>query len=180
MKAETMTNGRTVTFKGNPLHLTGNEVTVGDKAPDFVTVSTELKPVRLSDFAGQIVVLVAVPSLDTPVCDLESQKFNQQAASMGEDVKVLVISMDLPFAQKRWCGAHDIKNIVTLSDYQERSFANNYGILIKELHLLARSVFIVDRDGTLQYREVVPEITEEPTYEQVLKTIEKLVAKQGV
>ncbi len=166
---------QTVTFKGNPLHLTGEEIKVGDKAPDFGVVDTDLKPVRLSDLKGKVVVLVAVPSLDTSVCDLESQKFNQKAGQLGEGVHVLILSMDLPFAQKRWCGAHDIKNIRTVSDYQERSFGKAYGMLIRELHLLTRAIFIVDRDGTIRYRQVVKEITEEPDYEDVINNVKKLL-----
>jgi len=179
MATETVTNKRTVLFKGNPLHLVGIEVKEGDKAPDFVALNTELKPVRLSDFAGQIVILVAVPSLDTPVCDLESQRFNREAASMADGIKVLVISEDLPFAQKRWCGEHGIKNIMTLSDYKERSFGQSYGVLIQELALLARSIFVVDRDGQVQYRQIVDEISHEPDYASVLAAIRKLVEKQG-
>lgn len=179
MTTHTETENRTVLFKGNPLHLEGREVRPGDQAPDFTAVDTALKPVRLSDFKGQIVVLVAVPSLDTPVCDLESQRFNQHAVALGDDVKVLVLSEDLPFAQKRWCGAHEIRNILTLSDYRDRAFGKAYGVLIGELQLLARSIFIVDRDGMVQYRQIVPEVTQEPDYDEVLQAVGKLVAKQG-
>jgi len=179
MSAKGQAEERTVTFKGNPLHLSGTAVREGDSAPDFRAVNGELKPVQLGDYRGRVLVLVAVPSLDTPVCDLESRKFNEKAAGMGEGVKVLVISMDLPFAQKRWCGAHGIKNLETLSDYQFRSFGRNYGVLIEELGLLARSVFVVDRDGLVQYIQVVPEITEEPDYGAVLSAVAKVAAKQG-
>ncbi len=166
---------QTVTFKGNPLHLTGEEIKVGDPAPDFRVVDNELKPVRLTDLKGKIAVLVAVPSLDTPVCDLESQKFNQKAGQMGDTVRMLVLSMDLPFAQKRWCGAHDIKNIQTVSDYQDRSFGNAYGVLIQELQLLTRAIFIIDRNGLVQYRQIVKEITEEPDYDEAIRAIQKLI-----
>jgi thioredoxin-dependent peroxiredoxin len=179
MSGPAQTTERIVLFKGNPLHLEGREVRTGDRAPDFTVLDTALKPVHLSDFAGQIVVLVAVPSLDTPVCDLESRKFNQEAVALGENVKILVVSADLPFAQKRWCGAHDIKNVLTVSDYRDRSFGKAYGVLIRELQLLARSIFVVDRDGRVQYRQIVEEISQEPDYGEVIQAIDKLTAKQG-
>ncbi|MCS6860379.1 MAG: thiol peroxidase, partial [Abditibacteriales bacterium] len=136
-----------VTFKGNPLTLLGNEVKVGDKAPDFKVVDNNLQAVTLADTAGATRIFVAVPSLDTPVCDAEARRFNEEAAKLG-DVKVYVVSLDLPFAQKRWCGAAGVENVQTLSDYQDRSFGENYGVLIKELKLLARSVFVVDKSDT--------------------------------
>lgn len=157
-----------VTFKGNPLTLLGREVKVGDKAPDFKVVDTGLQAVTLADTAGATRIFVAVPSLDTPVCDLETRRFNEEAAKLG-DVKVYVVSLDLPFAQKRWCGAAGVKNVQMLSDYQDRSFGENYGVLIKELKLLARSVFVVDKHDTVTYVEVVPEVTNEPNYDAALK-----------
>jgi thiol peroxidase len=169
------TTAETITFKGNPLHLTGEEIKVGDQAPEFKVVDNDLKPVRLSDLKGKIAVLVAVPSLDTPVCDLESQKFNQKAIQLGEDVRILILSEDLPFAQKRWCGAHDIKNIQTVSDYQDRSFGKAFGVLIQELQLLARAIYIVDRNGVVRYRQVVKEMTQEPNYDEVIQAVQKLV-----
>jgi thioredoxin-dependent peroxiredoxin len=169
------TTTETVTFKGNPLHLTGEQINVGDPAPDFKVVDADLKPVGLSSLKGKVAVLVAVPSLDTPVCDLESQKFNQKAGQLGNAVQMLVVSMDLPFAQKRWCGAHDIKNIQAVSDYQDRSFGKAYGVLIRELHLLTRTIFVLDRNGIVQYRQIVKEITEEPNYDEVLKAVQKLL-----
>ncbi len=156
-----------VTFKGNPLTLLGREVKVGDKAPDFKVVDNGLQAVTLADTAGTARIFVAVPSLDTPVCDLETRRFNEEAAKLG-DVKVYVVSLDLPFAQKRWCGAAGVENVQTLSDYQDRSFGENYGVLIKELKLLARSVFVVDKNDTVTYVEIVPEVTSEPNYEAAL------------
>lgn len=156
-----------VTFKGNPLTLLGNEVKVGDKAPDFKVVDNGLQAVTLADTAGTTRIFVAVPSLDTPVCDMEARRFNEEAAKLG-DVKVYVVSLDLPFAQKRWCGATGVENVRVLSDYQDRSFGENYGVLIKELKLLARSVFVVDKNDTVTYVEIVPEVTNEPNYEAAL------------
>jgi thiol peroxidase len=159
----------TVKFQGNPLTLVGNLPSVGDTAPDFEVLANDLSPLKLSEFKGKVIVICSVPSLDTPVCDTEVRKFNEQAASLGGDVIVLVISMDLPFAQARWCGAADIKNVRTLSDHNQAQFGNAYGVLIKELRLLARTVFVVDKKGVISYIEVVEELTNEPDYEAALK-----------
>jgi thiol peroxidase len=158
-----------VTFKGNPLTLVGNPVKVGDKAPDAEVLANDLLPVRLSGFRGKICVICSVPSLDTPVCDTQTRKFNEQAASLGDDVVVLTISMDLPFAQKRWCGSANIKNVQTLSDHNKAEFGNAFGLLIKELRLLARAVFVVDADGIIRYIQIVDELTHEPDYEAAIK-----------
>lgn len=170
-----MSNERTglVTFKGNPLTLTGTEVKVGDVAPDFTVVNNELAPVKLSDFAGKVVVLSVAPSLDTPVCDLQAKRFNKMVAEVSDDVVILNISVDLPFALARWCGATGSEQVQTLSDYQERDFGNKYGVLIKELKLLARSVWLVDKDGKVVYKEIVTETVEEPNYDAVLEAIKK-------
>ena len=159
----------TIKFKGNPLTLVGNLLSVGDTAPDFEVLDNNLSPVKLSNFKGKTLVICSVPSLDTSVCDTEVRKFNEQAASLGDDVAVLAISMDLPFAQKRWCGAAGIDNVQTLSDHRDASFGRAYGVLIKELRLLARVVFIVDKKGVIRYIEVVDEMTNEPDYEAALK-----------
>ena len=164
-----------VTMKGNPLTLVGNEVHVGDKAPDFTAIDTDLKPVALSSLRGKTVVLVTVPSLDTPVCDIETRHFNQDATGLGRDVQILTISMDLPFAQKRWCGAAGITSLKTLSDHRDAAFGNAYGVLIKELRLLARAVFVVDRQGVIRYIQVVKEIATEPDYAAVLDAVRKAV-----
>jgi len=158
-----------VTFKGNPVTLLGPALRVGDKAPDFRVVDTALNPVTLADYAGKTRIICSVPSLDTPVCDTEARRFNQEAAALGANIVVLVISLDLPFAQKRWCGASGIDRVVTLSDYRERSFGQAYGVLVKELCLLARSVFVVDKDDTITFVQHVAEITEEPDYAAVLE-----------
>jgi thiol peroxidase len=159
----------TVKFQGNPLTLVGNLPDVGKIAPDFDVLANDLSPFKLSENLGNVLVICSVPSLDTPVCDTEVRKFNEQATSLGDDVAVLVISMDLPFAQSRWCGAADVKNVQTLSDHNKAEFGNAYGVLIKELRLLARAVFVVDKQGVMRYIEVVEELTNEPDYEAALK-----------
>ena len=163
-----------ITMKGNPLTLVGQELKVGDQAPDVNLLDNELNPVQLSSFKGKVVVISAVPSLDTPVCDLETRKFNEEAANLGPDVQILTISMDLPFAQARWCAAEGVDRLTTLSDHRDASFGNAYGVLIKELRLLARCIFVVDKEGTIQYVQLVPELTSEPDYEAVLTAIRQL------
>jgi len=162
-----------VTFQGNPLTLLGSEVKKGDRAPDFEALNNDLSPVKLSSYRGKVVVLSAVPSLDTPVCDLETRQFNDRAAKLGDGVAILTISMDLPFAQKRWCGAAGVTHVTTLSDHRDASFGEAYGLLIKELRLLARSVYVLDRDGVVRYVELVKEITHEPDYDAALKAVEE-------
>jgi thiol peroxidase len=163
-----------ITFKGNPMTLLGPEIKIGDKAPDFRVVDNSLAPVTLADFRGKVKILSAVPSLDTPVCDTETRRFNQEAAGLPGDVVVLTVSLDLPFAQKRWCAAAGIDKVRTLSDYQDRSFASAYGVLIKELKLLSRSIFVVDGDDTVRYVEHVKEVTREPDYAAVLSAAKSL------
>jgi thiol peroxidase len=163
-----------VTLRGKPLTLVGPELQVGDKAPDFRLMNTDFQPVTLKDFAGKIRIISSVHSLDTDVCSRETQRFNQLAAQMGDDVVILTVSMDLPFAQKRWCGAHGVDRVVTLSDYLDHSFGFNYGVRIKELGLLARVVFIVDRDGVIRYIQRVPEIAQEPDYDDVLRALARI------
>ncbi len=157
-----------ITFKGNPMTLLGPEVKAGDKAPDFRVVDSGLAPVTLADFRGKVKIISAVPSLDTPVCDMETRRFNEEAAKLPGDVVVLTISLDLPFAQKRWCAAAGIDKVKVLSDYQDRSFASAYGVLIKELKLLSRSVFVVDGSDTVRYVEHVNEVAKEPDYAAAL------------
>ena len=164
-----------VTMKGNPLTLVGNEVRVGENAPDFIAIDTDLNPVSLSSLRGKTVVVASVPSLDTPVCDLQTRRFNQEAVGLGKDVQILTLSMDLPFAQKRWCGAAGIASLKTLSDHRDAAFGNAYGVLIKELRLLARAVFVVDRQGVIRYIQVVKELATEPDYAAVLDAVRKVV-----
>ena len=160
-----------ITFKGNPFTLLGPELKAGDPAPDFTVVDNGLAPVSLASYSGKIKVISAVPSLDTPVCDMETRRFNQEAASLPDNVAVLTVSLDLPFAQKRWCGAANIDRVTTLSDYQERSFAQGYGVLIKELKLLSRSIFVIDANNIIRYIQHVPEVTHEPDYAAVLAAV---------
>ncbi|MCX5675622.1 MAG: thiol peroxidase [Planctomycetota bacterium] len=164
-----------VTFKGRPLTLLGAEVRIGQAAPDFTALDTGLAPVSLSSLRGKVVVIASVPSLDTPVCDLETRRFNQEAAALGPGVQVLTLSMDLPFAQKRWCGAAGVTNLKTLSDHRDAAFGMAYGVLIKELRLLARACFVVDRQGVIRYIQVVKEVGDEPDYAAVLDAVRKVV-----
>jgi len=163
-----------ITFKNNPLTLVGNSLKVGDTAPDAEVLANDLSAVKLSGFRGKICVICSVPSLDTPVCDIQTRKFNEQAASLGDDIVVLTISMDLPFAQKRWCGSANVKSVQTLSDHRKAEFGNAFGVLIKELRLLARTVFIVDTKGIIRYIQIVDELTDEPDYEAALKAVKEI------
>ncbi len=164
-----------VTFKGEPLTLQGSPVEVGQEAPDFKVISNDLQEKTLGDFKGNVCVIAAVPSLDTSVCSTEAGKFNKEAENLPEDVKVLTISMDLPFAQQRWCGQENAENVITLSDHKYADFGEKYGILIKELRLLARTVFIIDKEGKVQYKQLVKEVAEEPDYDEVMAELKKLM-----
>jgi len=148
---------------------------VGSIAPDFVAISIEMQPVKLSYYRGKVVVLTAVPSLDTPVCDMEIRTFNKKAAEMGDEVVILTVSADLPFAQARWCGGAGIDRVVTVSDYREREFGRKYGVLIKELLLLARTVFVVDREGVVRYVQLVKEVADEPNYDEVIDAVNSVL-----
>jgi thiol peroxidase len=164
-----------VTLRGNPMTLIGNEIKVGDKAPDIVLLDNDLKPVKLSSFRGKVVVISSVPSLDTPVCDMETRRFNSEAANLGPNVVILTVSNDLPFAQKRWCGAAGVEKVQTLSDHREAAFGQGYGVLIKELRLLARSIFVLDADGVVRYVQHVQEVSQEPDYAAVIAAVKKLI-----
>ena len=164
-----------VTFKGNPITLTGNEVKAGQTAPDFTVLSPELKEVKLSDYKGKVVVIAVFPSVDTGVCALQLTRFNKEAANFSDNVQLLSISVDLPFALGRYCADKGIKNALTTSDHRDLDFGHKYGFVIKELRLLARGVVIVDKDGIIKYVEYVPEISEHPNYEKALEVIKELV-----
>lgn len=166
-----------VTFKGNALTLLGDQVAVGQQAPAFTVLANDLSPLTLADFKGKVLLISAVPSLDTPVCDLETRRFNEEAAKLGPDVAVLTVSMDLPFAQKRWCAAHGIAAVKTASDHREASFGLAYGVLIKELRLLSRTIFVIDKAGKIAYVQLVAEVTHEPDYADVLQAVAKLTGK---
>ena len=163
-----------VTMGSKPVALLGSQLKVGDVAPDFTAVGNDLKPVTLSQFKGKVVVISAVPSLDTPVCDMETRRFNAEAAKLGPDVVILTVSMDLPFAQKRWCGAAGVDRVVTVSDHRDAAFGMSYGVLIKDLRLLARAVFVVDRQGGIRYIQLVKEVGTEPDYAPVLAAVKEL------
>jgi thiol peroxidase len=163
-----------VTMRGNPLTLVGNEVKRGGVAPDFAALNHDLAPIKLSFYRNKICIISSVPSLDTPVCDVETRKFNEEATKLGDTIQILTISMDLPFAQKRWCGAAGVNKIQTLSDHREAQFGIAYGVLIKELRLLARAVFLVDQNGILQYTQLVKEVTSEPNYEEIWSALVKM------
>ena len=164
-----------VTLRGNPFTLVGTEIKAGDKAPDVELLGNDLKPVRVLSFKGKVVVVSAVPSLDTPTCDMETRRFNTEAAKLGEDIVILTVSTDLPFAQKRWCGAAGVDKVQTVSDHREAAFGRSYGVLIKELRLLARSIFVVDRNGVVQYVQHVKEVSQEPDYAAVIAAVKKLL-----
>jgi len=164
-----------VTMKGNSVTLLGDEVRTGQKAPDAELVANDLSAVKLSSFGGKVRIITSVPSLDTPVCDVETRRFNEEAGRLGSDVAVLTVSMDLPFAQKRWCGAAGVQNVQTLSDHRDAGFGKSYGVLIKDLRLLARAVFVVDKNGVVRYQELVREIASEPNYAAALKAARDLL-----
>ena len=163
-----------VTFAGNPLTLLGNEVKAGDRAPAFTVLDKELKEVGLADFAGKTVIISVTPSLDTPVCDIQARTFNKEAQSLSDNMAVINISMDLPFAIARFCANAGIDKVQVLSDHRDASFGNAYGILVKELRLLARAIFVIDKGGVVRYVQVVPEMTNQPDYGQALDAAKKL------
>ena len=168
-----------ITFKGSPMTLAGNAVTVGQKAPGFTLhrfANGSLQAVTLSSLLDKPVIISVVPSLDTGVCQKQTKEFNEKLAALGDKVHGLTVSLDLPFAQNRFCGAENITNLMSLSDYQERSFGRDWGMLIEELKILARGVFVVDRAGTVVYSELVSEVTQEPSYDAALAAISQLVA----
>jgi len=157
-----------VTFAGNPVTLLGNQLQVGEKAPNFTVLSNDLSEVTLNDSKGYVRLISVVPSIDTGVCDTQTRRFNEEAAKL-DNVKVLTVSVDLPFAQSRWCGSNGIENVQTLSDHRDLSFGEAFGVAIKELRLLARSVFVVDSNGLVTYAEYVDEVTEHPNYEAAIE-----------
>ena len=170
-----MANG---TFKGAPVKLGGSEVKAGQAAPDFTAIDNALQPVRMADARGKVVILSAVPSLDTPVCDMETRRFNEEAGKLS-GVEVWTVSRDLPFAQKRWCAAAGVTNVKTLSDFRDRSFGPAYGVELQDsplAGLTARAVFVVGKDGKVTHAEYVSDITKEPNYEAALGAARKAAA----
>ncbi|WP_411345945.1 thiol peroxidase [Paenibacillus sp. WLX1005] len=172
-----MTQERTgvAAFKGNAITLIGPELQVGDKAPEFTISKNLLEQSSLSDYAGKIKLISVVPSLDTGVCDAQTRRFNEAASELGNDVVVLTISADLPFAQARWCGAAGVDRVVTLSDYRDNSFGKAYGVLIKEFVIDMRAIFVIDRDDVIRYVEYLPEMSEHPDYDQAITAVKGLL-----
>lgn len=163
-----------VTFKGKPITLLGSEIKIGDKAPDFTVLSTALEPVKLSDSNGKVRIISVVPSVDTPVCDLQTRHFNEDASQLG-GVLVLSISVDLPFALAKYCAAQGIENIKTLSDHKDLDFGTKYGFVIEELRLLARGIVVVDKENIVRHVEYVKEIAEQPDYDKALAVAKSLM-----
>jgi thiol peroxidase len=157
-----------IKFKGEPVTITGNEIRTGQIAPDFTLTGTDLNPVKLSDFKNKVKIVSVFPSIDTGVCALQTKRFNKEASKLGDDIVILCISKDLPFAQSRFCGAERIDNVITLSDYKNNEFGEKYGFLLKELGLLTRGVIVIDKDNVVQYVEYVKEIAEEPDYRKAI------------
>lgn len=163
------------TFKGNPITLIGPELKVGDQAPNFNLSKNLLEQSTLSDYAGKVKLISVVPSLDTGVCDAQTRRFNEAASELGDDVIVLTISADLPFAQARWCGAAGVDRVITLSDYRDNSFGKDYGVLIKEFVIDMRSIFVIDQNDVIQYVEYLPEMAEHPDYDQAVEAVKNLL-----
>ena len=161
-----------VTMRGNPLTLLGPEIKAGQKAPDFHSMDKGLAPIGLDKFKGKVKIISVVPSIDTPVCDAQTRRFNEEASKLG-DVQILTVSMDLPFAQARWCGAAGVDKITMVSDFKDRDFGNKYGVLIKELGLLARAVFVVDKNDNVTHAEYVKEVASHPDYDATLAAAKK-------
>lgn len=172
-----MSRPAAVTFKGNPLTLAGEAVKVGKPAPDFRLCYYEggLKEVTPADLRGKPTIISVVPSLDTPVCQVQTKKFNEELGTLGDKINAVTVSVDLPFAMNRFCGAENIKSLRSLSDYKDRNFGKNWGMLIEELQLLARGTFVLDAAGTVVYAEQVPEVAQEPNYEASLAALRKLL-----
>lgn len=163
------------TFKGNPITLIGPELKVGDQAPAFNLSKNLLEQATLSDYAGKVKLISVVPSLDTGVCDAQTRRFNEAASELGDDIIVLTISADLPFAQARWCGAAGVDRVVTLSDYRDNSFGKAYGVLIKEFVIDMRSIFVIDQNDVIQYVEYLPEMAEHPDYDKAVAAVKQLL-----
>lgn len=168
-------NEAAITLKGNPMTLLGTMPAAGDKAPAFSLKDKGMTDKTLADYAGKVKIISVVPSVDTPICDIETKRFNEEAASLGDGIVILTVSVDLPPALNRWCGAAGVEQVELLSDFKDHTFGVDYGVRIKEIGLLARCLFVVDKDDTVQYVQLVPEVAEEPDYEAVLSAAKGLV-----
>lgn len=166
-----------ITFQGNPLTLLGKGVSVGDPAPDFRVLANNLAERTMADYKGKVLILSVVPSLDTPVCDMQTRRFNTEAAKLSDNVRILTISCDLPFAQTRWCGAAGVDAVETLSDHRDLSFGTAYGVAIKELRLLSRAVFVVCANGVIAYEQIVKEVTDSVDFDAALGAVKACLAK---
>jgi thioredoxin-dependent peroxiredoxin len=173
---EKMERQGAVTLKGNPMTVVGPELKPGDKAPDFLCVDMTLKPVGLEQTGHKVRIFSVVPSLDTPVCDAQTRRFNEEAAKMP-NVDIYTVSVDLPFAQKRWCGAFGVDRVKMISDHRDGSFGSSYGTLIKDLRIESRAIFVVDRDNVIRYAQYVKEVSDFPDYESVLKAVRSMSAE---
>lgn len=165
------TSNKNITFKGNPIEVSGNELSVGSIIPDFTLTGNDLSPVTISNFSGKKLIISVIPSLDTPICSVQTKRFNEEISKLGDEVAVLTVSRDLPFAQKRWCAAENATNVVTASDYKERTFGKAFGVDIESLGILARAIFVVAKDGKITHLEYVPEIGQEPDYEAAISAL---------
>ncbi len=171
-----MTQGKqVVTLHGNPLTLSGEAIQIGTQMQDTALLGNDMNPVKLSDFKGKVVVISVVSSLDTPVCEMQTRHFNTEASQLSEDVVILTVSMDLPFAQKRWCGAAGVDKVITLSDHRTAAFGESSGLLIPDARLLARAVIILDREGIVRYYQLVKEVSNEPDYAEVLSAVKNVL-----
>ncbi len=166
-----------ITFQGNPLTLLGKSVSVGEPAPDFRVLANNLAERTMADYKGKVLILSVVPSLDTPVCDMQTRRFNTEAAKLSDNVRILTISCDLPFAQTRWCGAAGVDAVETLSDHRDLSFGTAYGVAIKELRLLSRAVFVVCANGVIAYEQIVKEVTDSVDFDAALGAVKACLAK---
>lgn len=164
-----------ITMKGNPLTLIGPQLKAGDKAPEFTALDNKLTGKGLKDFEGKVKLISVTPSLDTPVCDMQARRFNQEAGKLSKDIVLMNISMDLPFAISRFCSTAGIDKVQTLSDHRDASFGAAYGVLVKELRLLARSIFIVDKNNLIKYVEIVPEMSNHPDYDKAIENVKKVI-----
>src|SRR3974390_3437639 len=166
------------TMRGNPLTLIGPELKPGDAAPDFSVIDSSLKPVNLKDTGNSVRIISVVPSLDTPVCDAQTKRFNEEAAKLP-DVEILTVSMDLPFAQKRWCGAFGVDKVKMLSDHRDASFGSNYGTLIKDMRIESRAILVIDRNNTIRHAEYVKEVADFPNYDAALSAAKNALAAKA-
>lgn len=165
-----------VTMRSNPLTLVGKQIQAGETAPDFYGINQDLQPVTLKEFENKVVVISSFPSIDTPVCSAQMHRFNKMASELSQDVVIIAISCDLPFALKRYCGAEGIDRVVPLSDHKENDFGRKYGFLIEELRLLSRGVVVIGKKRQVEYVEYVSEVTNEPDYEKAFEAIKKALA----